>query len=287
MKVIAYATVILAQCVIVHGAFAQATGVLNKSVARSRSLAAEEPTSQLARLLVDPSLSNPVRASAWSAALTASSTSSEAKIQINLADIMKSASDSLSSLALAIIAPLNKDDDFTELANLDGLVGTTRGEFAWTRGIADGDARQVKLFVTATGAAPRFEFRTAPGLVKSETRKPAYSVAGGVARIGQQTVLRLGYRYEDKYTAPDEQSICTPISVGIAGATACEHMVIGPPTQSRKNVVEGEFRWLTGKYFSTSLVARHDFSESVWGFDLPLWVIPDGEGNLGGGFRIG
>lgn len=268
-------------------ASAQATGEFGRVAARIQSNSSRSTNGrELLRLLVDPSLANPVRASAWSAALTATSGASEAKVQFNLTDVLNMKSLNTSSFALAIIAPLTAGEKLTELANLDGLVGTTRAALSWAREIAD-DSSNLKVFMTMTGAAPRFEFRTAPSLSESTTRKPTYGINGGAAWINLTWVARAGYRHESNWTAPTEQSVCTPVDIGVPAALTCKALVIGGPTQARKNVVDAEYRRVLRKDFTVGLTVSRNLDNGITGFDLPIWMIPDGEGNLGGGFRLG
>lgn len=260
---------------------AQAMGVLDPGPLKGRSLRATR-VERLARLLVDPSLANPVRASAWAFSFNTLTENSEAKIQLNLAGVVV---DDSSAFSLGLIGPVNKKEPVSELADLDGLVGNTRAELAWTRHIAAATHR--KFYARVTGAAPRFEYRTVPGLNSAAMRKAAFSGAGGVAFITNLHVLRLGYRYEQTYKAPNSQSVCVPANFGVADAFTCTSLVVGAPTRSRKNIIEGEYRVVFAKYISASVGVSHNVHSNVTGFDVPIWMIPDASGSFGGGVRFG
>lgn len=262
---------------------AQETGVLDPGPSVARKGTAAEGIIQRARLVVDPALQNPVRASVWGMAIRAHSDDSEVKIQANLAEIFKLGN---TALSLSLIEPVSKDGAITELADLDGLVGTTRGELAWTHDIAQ-QSTIAKYYARVTGSAPRFEYRTPAGLAKEETRKATVSGSAGVAFVEVDNVFRLGYRHENGFKAADERSICTPVNVGVPNAVECEAVALGPPASSTKNVIDFEYRRTLGNYTSFVLAVAHDVDNGVTGFDLPIWFIPDVHDKFGGGIRVG
>ena len=260
---------------------AQAMGVLDPGPMKARSLGAVR-LERLARLLVDPSLTNPLRASAWALSFNTLTENSEAKIQLNLAGILV---DDSSAFSLGVIGPVNKKGQVSELADLDGLVGTTRAELAWTRHIASATHR--KFYARVAGAAPRFEYRTVPGLKSASARKAAFSGAAGIAFTTNVQVIRVGYRYEQTYNPASTQSVCVPANLGVTDALTCTSLVVGAPHLSRKNIVDGEYRVVFAKYISASVGISHNVDSGVTGFDVPIWMIPDASGSFGGGIRLG
>jgi hypothetical protein len=260
---------------------AQAMGVLDPGPRKARSLEAVR-VERLARLLVDPSLTNPLRASAWAVSFNTLTENSEAKVQLNLAGILV---DDTSALSLGVIGPVNKKGQVSELADLDGLVGTTRVELAWTRHIAAATHR--KFYARVAGAAPRFEYRAVPGLNSASVRKPVFSAAAGIAFTTNAQVIRLGYRHEHTYNPANSQSVCVPANLGVVGALICTSLVVGAPSRSRKNIVEGEYRAAFAKFISASVGVSHNVDSGVTGIDIPVWMIPDASGSFGGGVRFG
>ena len=260
---------------------AQAMGVLDAGPMKARSLEAMR-IERLARLLVDPSLTSPLRASAWAVSFNTLTENSEAKIQLNLAGILV---DDTSALSLGVIGPVNKKGQVSELADLDGLVGMTRVELAWTRHIAAATHR--KFYARVAGAAPSFEYRTVPGLNSTSVRKPVFSGAVGVAFTTNVQVIRLGYRHEETYNPANSQSVCVPANLGVAGALTCTSLVVGPPSHSRKNIVDGEYRAAFAKFISASVGVSYNVDRGVTGIDIPVWMIPDASGSFGGGVRFG
>ena len=260
---------------------AQAMGVLDPGPAKARSLQGAR-VERLARLLVDPALTNPLRASAWALSFNTLTENSEAKIQLNLAGILV---DDTSALSLGFIGPVNKKGQVSELADLDGLVGTTRAELAWTRHIASATHR--KFYARVAGAAPTFDYRTPSGLNAASTRKATFSGAAGVALTTNVRILRIGYRYERTFRPANSQSVCVPANLGVSGALTCSSLVIGAPTRWLNNIVDGEYRVVFAKYISASVGASLNLKTHTTGLDIPIWMIPDAGGSFGGGVRFG
>ncbi len=240
------------------------------------------------RLLVDPSEAGSVRSSAWAVALRALSDASEVKIQLNLSNRITGDS---SALALAMIGPVNRKATITELADLDGLTGTTRVELAWTKNLAKEEGNMI--YARATGSRPQFQYRISPGLNAAETRKSVFGGAAGIARkVENKFLLRAGYRYERSYKPQSEQSICTPVDVGVPNALRCVSIIIGEPREARKNLLDAEYRFIFGSYFSASAAVSYDIDNKITGFDLPIWMIPGvhtpgTKPAYGGGLRFG
>jgi hypothetical protein len=260
---------------------AQAIGVLDPGPIKERSLR-DARVERVARLLVDPSLSNPLRASAWALSFNARTENSEAKIQLNLAGIVV---DDSSSLSLGLIGPVNKKEPVSELADLNGLTGTTRVEVAWTKSIAAATHR--KFYARVSGAAPKLEYRTVPGLNSAAVRRAAYNASAGIAFTTSASVVRVGYRYEETYKNAAPHSVCIPADLGVANAFTCTSLVIGAPKRSTRNIIDGEYRVAFAKYISASVSISHSVNSGVTGIDVPIWMIPDASGSFGGGIRLG
>lgn len=240
--------------------------------------------SQFAKLLVDPSLTSALRASSWGVSIGSTQSAGEVKIQANLADLI---SDSTTdALSLSLIGPLDSSNPATDLVDLDGLVGTTRAELAWTSDILNANWKHPSFSISATGAAPRFDYRPTATGTEQSTRKPTYAIEGGISTKSVRLAFGAGLRYEDLYKASDEQSICTPVDAA-GSAETCKNVVVGAPAHSKTTVAKAEVRWQFGKYTAASLNANYDIKNSVTGLALPIWVFPDIAGGFGGGIRFG
>jgi len=118
-------------------------------------------------------------------------------------------------------------------------------------------------------------------------RKPVYGGAAGVAFTTNVQVIRVGYRHEETYNPAAAQSVCVPANLGLAGAFTCTSLVIGPPSRSRKNLIDGEYRAAFAKFISASVAISYNIDHGVTGIDIPVWMIPDASGSFGGGVRFG
>src|ERR1019366_1195868 len=118
-------------------ALAQRTGTLlhqTDSTRRARrpfevsvtAEAAAKGDTIFAALVFDPSLAAAARSSAWTASVVRASPVTEARIQANLCDISGSLCGEKGSGSLMFAGPFNTGNDFTRLADLDGLIGTAR-----------------------------------------------------------------------------------------------------------------------------------------------------------------
>ena len=268
---------------------AQVSGVLDPEhnaprgeAAKVLDRAARDRLEKLARLVVDPSLAGPFRSSAWGFTLRTVSGASEVAVQANLS---QKTFGEKTAFSFGLIGPLNKDAATTNVANLDGLVGTTRGELGWVRDIAKPDTNS--WYARVAAAAPLFEYRATPGLVAAKDRKPMYNAAAGYVFKNLEYALRLGAKYERGFKSADEQTICTPATIGVPGALSCDSYVIGAPIALTKTMGEVEFRRLYSTTLSISVGVVYDFRNDVTGIDLPLWFIPDIKSGLGGGIRLG
>src|ERR1019366_5827905 len=79
-----------------------------------------------AALVFDPSLAAAARSSAWTASVVRASPVTEARVQANLCDIAGPLCGEKGAGSLMFAGPFNKNNEFTRLADLDGLIGTAR-----------------------------------------------------------------------------------------------------------------------------------------------------------------
>jgi hypothetical protein len=268
-------------CVCVAGsARAQATGVLvpdgRVTPAKARVL------SNLAQLIVDPALRAPVRSSAWAAALRATAGASEAAIQLNLSNFALGDS---SAFSLAIVSPVTDNARSTEIANLDGLAGRTRGELTYTRNIAS-DTRQ-SYYVGASLATPRFTYRLAPDGGETDRRRALTSVKAGLLfKDADATgMLTIGGRFERTYVAPDGTTLCRTVAGNPSGVQTCEEQVIGEPLRRTLKVVDLELRGRLPRFGAVGARVERDFENDQTVLLIPLWLVPDTEKSFAGGVQ--
>jgi hypothetical protein len=235
-------------------------------------------------LVSDPTLSMLTRASSWTVNIVAFEEGEEAKIQANLCDIV--ACKGNTALGVLLAGPLETKTHFTELANLDGLAGNTRIELSGTHNLTNATGK-LAFSAKATFGHRRFEFVNASDLSENESSRGVWSVEAGPSLKWTSTMVTAGYRYESSYKAPEAQNVCTPASFGPVGTEVCSEVIVGGPTHKTKNLVEAEMGMSIRQVAAFRLTAAYDFTNQVTAFDLPIYVIPNASGALGGGVSLG
>jgi hypothetical protein len=92
------------------------------------------------------------------------------------------------------------------------------------------------------------------------------------------------YRYQVAYTAGAQESVCRITSV--VGTTTCAPAVVGAPLSSTSNIIGVEARWFA-KSFAINPGVTFDATHSVWGVQMPMYVIMSSGGALIGGINPG
>ncbi|HEV8411404.1 MAG TPA: hypothetical protein VGQ30_12905 [Gemmatimonadaceae bacterium] len=235
-------------------------------------------------LLFDPSVSAPARSSAWTATIDPSGPNKEAKIQANLCDIFGAFCPGKSAAGLTLAGPLNTNDDFTELADLGGLVGSARVEGSWTNNSTSPGA-----FYSLAGAFsdPSFAYRDSTALAKRSVDHAGYSLEADIGTRTASAAWHLGLRADRSYHARTSENICTPASFGPSGTTTCASLIVGAPTSVEHVVVSAGAAWSFGGNGAARVTISHDMQHGVTGVDVPVWVIPDAKSGPAGGVRFG
>jgi hypothetical protein len=290
---------------LVPAAAAQRTGVLDPSIPRGqRKFGAEialasldsEGIDRFARLLLNLSDAGSAGSSTWKISVTSSNTGGEVGINVNLTDVVASVpglkrfslvADPLSAFRLSLLGPINARGPFTELADLNGLVGVARGELAYTHRLATVNFATPSLSLDVSGALPTFTFAEAATLARDTLRHRLFSAGVGLVFKNGTNFARLGYRYQNLYKANPEKPVCTPASFGPPGTSTCESLSIGAPNHSTKHAGELEVRYSFKQYVTANAQVSHDFQNSMTGVDVPVLFIPDAKSGLGGGVRFG
>ncbi len=235
-------------------------------------------------LLFDPSVTAPARSSAWTATIDPAGSNKEAKLQANVCDIFSALCPGRSAASLTLAGPLNTSDDFTELADLDGLVGSARVQGSWTNNSTSPGAF---YSFSGTFSDPSFAYRDSVALAKRSVDHAGYALEADLGSRTASVSWQIGLRSDQSYRARTSQNVCTPASFGPTGTTTCANLVVGAPSSVRHTVASVGGAWSFGGNGATRLTVSHDLESGVTGVDLPVWVIPDAKSGPAGGVRFG
>jgi hypothetical protein len=237
-----------------------------------------------AALVFDPSLAAPARASAWTANVVHASPATEARIQANLCDIAGAICGPKGAASLMFAGPFNKDNEFTRLADLDGLVGTTRVQASYTS-----NTTNVGTFLSFAGtfSHPRFAYRDSVALARRSAEHAVYAIETGGGRRWSSVSLYGGVRWEEAFHARTAHDVCTPAVFGPTGTQSCASLVVGAPRGRERAVASLSGAWSIGGNAAARLTISHDVRRGVTGIDLPVWLLQNPAGGLAGGVRLG
>jgi hypothetical protein len=285
---------VLAPLALVFGnASAQRTGALlhpSDTARKSRraivqdSVAVVKGDTIFAALVFDPSAAALARASAWTASVVPAGPSKEARVQANLCDIAAALCGARGASSLMFAGPFNTSDEFTELADLDGLVGSARVQGSFTSNVTSAGSF---FSLAGTFSKPSFAYRDSAALARRSVQHAAYAIEGGGGFRWPSVTLHASVRVEQAYHAQAAQNVCLPASFGPSGTTACSSMVLGEPSSAARTVASVSGAWSVGGNGAARLTLSHDLRHSVTGIDLPVWVMPNAAGGLAGGVRFG
>jgi hypothetical protein len=291
----ALAMVLLAMLLANGTALGQKTGTLlhqTDSTRKARRLfvenapagAAAKRDTIFAALVFDPSLAAPARSSAWTASVVRASPVTEARMQANLCDIAGVICGARGAASLMLAGPFNSGNEFTRLADLDGLFGSARVQGNYTS-----NATGAGTFFSYTGtfSEPRFAYRDSTTLGRRSVEHAAYAIEGGGGRRWSSLSLYGGVRWEQAYRARTSRNVCSPATFGPAGTETCANMVPGAPRSRERAVASVSGAWSIGGNGAARLTISHDIRRAVTGIDLPVWLIANPAGGLAGGVRLG
>jgi hypothetical protein len=251
---------------------------------RAADVAAAKGDTVFAALVFDPSLTAPGRSSAWTASVSPSGPAKEARIQLNVCDIAGAICGARGAASLMLAGPLNKDDPFTRLGDLDGLAGSARVQATFTT-----NTTTVGSFYSFSGtlSQPSFVYRDTALLERHTVAHIAYAIeAGGGYRLSTMT-LNGSVRWEQSYRARSSQNVCTPATFGPSGTETCADMVLGALFTRDRAIASISGAWSVGGNGAARLTISQDLRRGTTGIDLPVWMIANAAGGLAGGVRFG
>lgn len=240
---------------------------------------------QFGVLLADPMLRSGVRASSWSAALTSAATGAEVRIQLNICDVTTKACANAKSAAYAtLIGPLGKNEQPTDLVNVDGFLGTTRLEAGWTVNATDAVMKPTVTFKAGL-ARPEFIYRPDVASAPDTVERLTHSIGGDVAFKSKTVLLAIGAKFEDSYKSKPTITICPPAS---ASPTTCSNAVVGAPASATTSLFTIESRTLLTSSVASAILVTRDTKANVTVVEVPFWFVPPADTNkdLFGGIRI-
>lgn len=237
-----------------------------------------------AALVFDPSLVALARSSAWTASVVSSGGTKDGRVQANLCDLAAAFCGARGASSVMFAGPFSKDDDFTELADLDGLVNSARVQASYTS-----NATSVGSYIAFSGtfSQPSFAYRDTGSLATRSIGHTAYAIEGGAGYRWGSVALQGAVRWEQSYRARASQNVCTPASFGPSGTETCANMVLGAPYTSDRTVASVSGAWSIGGNGAARVTVSHDVRHGVTGVDLPVWVMTNPAGGLAGGVRFG
>jgi hypothetical protein len=276
-------------------ALAQRTGALlhaSDSSRKARGTFVENASAEaaarrdtlFAALVFDPSLAALARSSAWTASVVPFGGAKEVRIQANLCDIAGAVCGARGAASLMFAGPLSSSDEFSELADLDGLTGSARVQAAVTTNATGAGAYES---FAATYAHPSFAYRDSTTLGRRSVDHALYSVEAGVGYRWVAAAVQGAVRWEHGYRARTSQNVCTPASFGPPGTQSCSNFVVGAPSDTGRTVAGVSAAWSVGGNAAMRLTLSRDFTHRVTGIDLPLWLVRNAAGGLAGGVRFG
>ena len=237
-----------------------------------------------AALVFDPSLAALARSSAWTASVSPSGPLKEARIQANLCDIADAICGVRGAASVMLAGPLNTGDDFTELSDLDGLVGSARVQASYTtNAVSTGSYYSF----AGTFAQPSFAYRDSVAFAKRSVAHTSYVIEAGAGYRFSSVTMSGSMRWEQAYHPQTSQNVCSPASFGPAGTTTCSNIVIGEPSSGARAVAALSGAWSIGGNAAARLTISQDLRHAITGVDLPVWIMTNAAGGLAGGVRFG
>jgi hypothetical protein len=133
-----------------------------------------------------------------------------------------------------------------------------------------------------------FSFLDATTLTAGKKSGSSYAISASVGKLilGEHDIYwGLGYSDERSFKAGDKMQLCQPI--GTDGALRCSEAVLGEPKREHKKIVFTELRTLLSERFGLRPRINYESEDSVLGYQLQVYFIPNGDKALTGGLDFG
>ncbi|KQZ06146.1 hypothetical protein ASD21_00440 [Caulobacter sp. Root1455] len=157
---------------------------------------------------------------------------------------------------------------------------------AWEDLFWDPKAKAVILGAAAKVGHQSFDYLETTTLASRSEDKAVWSVSGFATYFPRKArfLLSAGFEHQDAYEAADEATVCP---AGPAPVT-CAAGAYGEPVHKRSDVVSLEARKIFSRGLGVTAKVNHDFSDDVWGVEVPVYFVrnPSGEA-LTGGVKFG
>lgn len=201
------------------------------------------------------------------------------------------------ALSISLSSPIDKSDNITDLATLDGLANAFTFTVSYSQyidrirrsgdGNTEGELDAWGFFWggTATLGRESFDYVDLDDFDKQSNNERPWAISLFIGRdFGQWTVTgRL--KLEESYKNQDDITRCRPI----VGSTDldCRSGPLGPPNEENGRQASVEVRHQIGDSFGIAPAVHHDFEKDVTGINLPIFLWQDDKGQLTGGIRVG
>ena len=179
------------------------------------------------------------------------------------------------NLSLKECFPENVESILKERGQMEEAIGSLEDKLfgtasAWFWGLDGSVGRKERSFFEPTGDKS-----------KEDRLNHSFSLNGGWLFKSGHLYLK-GTRkrdYRDKASA----TLCTPITGSVL--ESCSSLPLGEADQVDSTVASAEYRQFFPR-LAVSPSAQFDFEESIWGFQLPVFLTRDGNGKFTGGVRF-
>jgi hypothetical protein len=138
-----------------------------------------------------------------------------------------------------------------------------------------------------------FEWLDPANFATQEDRKTSWSASGHYAKylVRTPTAFTLSTAYQKGYEAAEEELLCPPNTTDLG--TQCKTARGAAPTRNENLLISAGMRHrfmaqdgtLLG--FAVAPMVTYDAIDDVFGVDVPLYLIPNKDGDLTGGVRFG
>ena len=238
--------------------------------------------------LFDPQLSTVGRASATSFNVVIVDSVKEARVQLNVSDLMGAAG-SKSAFEVTLAGPID-GKRAADLADLTGLVGKARIEGGYTYDIASTGQRPLSLQPTlkAIVSHPSYAWRSQSTLADESGEFTEYSVEAGVAlRWRNSASLAASFDGAKSHTEQNTQKFCAPASFGPAGTLACDEAPVGAPAEKTAQVLNAELKAAFGGVAAVGIALKRDVRANVNALELPVYFLASTTDGAAAGIRLG